>query len=79
MPHDWEQREDVIAAGTTCPMPDCAALTLTYRSADDVDRLDAEPWEFTCPRCGLEFIIPEGSLIFHSVPKDWLWAGVHTA
>lgn len=36
MPHDREQREDVIAAGTTCPMPDCGALAIAYRSTEDV-------------------------------------------
>jgi hypothetical protein len=25
---DWEQQEDGFAAGTSCPMPDCGALTL---------------------------------------------------
>jgi len=79
MPHDWEQREDVIAAGTTCPMPDCGALAIAYRSTEDVRHDDAEPWEFTCPRCEFEFTVPEGDLIFQSVPKNWLSAKVHDA
>ena len=31
MPHDWKGREDVVAAGTSCPMPNCGALTIAYK------------------------------------------------
>jgi hypothetical protein len=79
MLHDLEEFDDVVAAGAICPMPDCGALTLAYWSADDVGRDDAEPWEFTCPRCGFDFTVPEDELVFQSVPKDWLWAKVHAA
>lgn len=79
MPDDWEQREDLIAAGTRCPMPDCGALTLAYRPTDYGGRDNSEPWEFTCPRCGVEFTVAECDLIFQSVPKDWLLAEVHSA
>lgn len=77
MPDDWEQKEEVIAAGTSCPMPDCGALTVAYRSTDGVRRDHSEHWEFTCPRCGIDFTVPEDELIFQSVPKDWLLASVH--
>lgn len=79
MPHDWEQGDDVIAAETICPMPDCGALTVAYRSTDGAGRDDAEPWAFTCPRCGFEFTVPEGDLIFQSVSADWLLTKVHAA
>ena len=79
MLHDLGEFDDVVAAGAICPMPDCAALTLAYRSADDAGYGDAGPWEFICPRCGFEFTAPEGDLIFQSVPKDWLLAKVRVA
>jgi hypothetical protein len=79
MPDEWYEHDDVVAAGSSCPMPDCGALTVAYRSADDVGHDDAEPWEFTCPRCGLQFTVPEGDLILQSVPEDWLLAKVHAA
>ena len=42
-------------------------------------RDEGEPWEFTCPRCGIDFAVAEDKLIFQSVPKDWLLAKVHIA
>lgn len=36
MPDEWYEHDDVVAAGSSCPMPDCGALTVAYRSADDV-------------------------------------------
>lgn len=80
MPCDWELSEDdLVAAGTSCPMPDCGTLVVAYRSKDSVGHDNAEPWEFTCPRCGFEFVVPEADLTFQSVPKGWLLAKVHTA
>jgi hypothetical protein len=76
MPHDWEERDE-MAAGTICPVSDCGALAVAYRPLDQTVRDNAEPWEFTCPRCGIDFIVWEGDLIFHSVPKDWLLAKAH--
>lgn len=69
MSRDWDERDDEVAAGANCPTPDCGALV----------RDDAEPWEFTCPRCGIDFAVPEADLIFQSVPKDWLLTKVHAA
>ena len=54
MADDGEQREGVIAGCTSCPILDCGALTLAYRSIGNGERDNTEPWEFTCPRCGLE-------------------------
>lgn len=79
MSHDWDERNDEVAAGANCPMPDCGALALSYRPSDSIVRDDAEPWEFTCPRCGIDFAVFEADLIFQSVPKDWLLAKVYPA
>ncbi|MFY9909220.1 MAG: hypothetical protein WCF22_18270 [Candidatus Sulfotelmatobacter sp.] len=78
MRDDWEEH-DSIAAGSSCPMPDCAALAVAYKSVDGVARDHSEPWEFTCPRCGIDFTVPEDELIFQSVPKQWLLAGFQAA
>ena len=79
MSHDWDEGDDEVAAGANCPMPDCRALVVSYRSSDNVGRDDAEPWEFTCLRCGIDFAVSEADLIFQSVPKDWLLAKVEVA
>lgn len=78
MPADWDEHDDV-AAGSSCPMPDCGALAVAYRSKDGVARDHSGPWEFTCPRCGTDFAVPEDELIFQSVPKEWLLARVQAA
>ena len=74
MPDDWDELGDVVAAGASCPIPDCGALAVTYRPTEDVGRADSEPWEFTCPRCGIDFTVPEVELILQPVPKEWLVA-----
>ena len=78
MPDDWDEHYDV-AAGASCPMRDCDGLAVAYRSADGVERDHSEPWEFTCPRCGIDFTAPDDDLIFQSVPKEWLLARVQLA
>ena len=81
MADDGEQREDVIAAGTSCPILDCRALMLAYRSIGNGGRDNTEPWEweFACPRCGVEFTVAECDLLFQSVPKDWFLGEIHAA
>ncbi len=79
MLHDWEERDDEVVAGAVCPQPDCGALAVAYRPPDCTGRNTAKPWEFTCPRCGIDFTTTEGDLIFQSVPKDWLLAKIHAA
>jgi hypothetical protein len=80
MSHDCDECDDEVAAGANCPVPDCGALVVSYRPSDKaMGRDDAEPWEFTCPRCGIDFAVSEGDLIFQSVPKGWLLAKVHAA
>ena len=79
MSRDWDEGDDEVAAGANCPMPDCGAMALSYRPSGVVVPEDAEPWEFTCPRCGIDFTASDANLIFHSVPKNWLLATVHVA
>ena len=79
MADDWDEHDEVVAAGSSCPMPDCGALVVAYRSADGVERDHSEPWEFTCPRCGIEFTVTEADLIFQSLPEDWLLGRVQAA
>lgn len=79
MPYDWKERQDVVAAGTSCPMPHCGALTIAYRSTGGPQRDDSAQWEFTCSRCGIEFTVISDNLIFQSVPTQWLFANVEAA
>ncbi len=60
-------------------MAECGALAVAYGSTDDAGRDHSQPWEFTCPRCGIDFTVPEDELLFQSVPKEWLLARVHAA
>jgi hypothetical protein len=70
MPDDWDERDDVVAAGSICPAPDCGALVVSYRSPDRAGHDNAKLWcEFTCSRCGVDFAVSEDELIFQIVPK----------
>jgi hypothetical protein len=80
MPDRWYEREDVVAAGSICPIPDCGALVVAYRSPDRTGHNNTRGWlEFTCPRGGTDFIVPEDELMFQSVPREWLLARVQAA
>jgi hypothetical protein len=79
MSQDLEQRDDIVAAASSCPVPDCSSLVVEYRAAGSVGSDDSENWWFTCSRCGMEFTVPPGELIFQSVPKQWLSANTHVA
>ena len=80
MPDDWDERGEVVAAGSICPIPDCGSLVVSCRPPDRTGLDNARSWcEFRCPRCGIEFAVPEDELIFQSVPKEWLLARVQTA
>jgi hypothetical protein len=74
----WERRDDILAAASNCPTPDCGALVVEYRAAGSVRPGHPEDWWFTCSRCGTEFIMPRGDFIFQSIPKQWLSASVHS-
>jgi len=77
---DWDERDDVVAAGSICPVPNCGALVVSYRPPERTGRDSARSWcQFTCLRCGVDFSVPEDELIFQSVPKEWLLARVQAA
>jgi hypothetical protein len=79
MPDDWDEHDDVVAAGAICPMPDCGALVVAYTPPDRAGRDNAEPWEFVCGHCGTEFVVREDELVLQSVSKDCLLAKAHLA
>lgn len=79
IPHDWERHDDIIAAASSCPAPNCSFLVVEYRAAASVRPGHPEDWEFTCSRCGMEFTAPQGELIFQSVPRQWLSANIQVA
>ena len=79
MPHELGERDDEVAAGAICPLPDCGALVVAFRAPSLISRDLIEPLEVACGRCGIEFVVPEHELVFQSVPKDWLLARVTVA
>ena len=80
MLENWDERDDVVAAGSICPVPDCGALVVSYKPPKRTGRDCARSWcEFTCLHCGIDFSVPEDELIFQSVPKEWLLARVQAA
>lgn len=74
MPGDLDEREELLTAVARCPLADCATLMLAYRSSVDIPAVEDGAWEFVCPRCGSESVVPKHQLIFQSVPKSWLLA-----
>ena len=77
---DWDERNEVEAAGSICPVPDCGALVVSYKPPERTGHDNAKSWcEFACTRCGTDFTVPEDELIFQSVPKEWLLARVQAA
>jgi hypothetical protein len=34
MPDDWDDRDEVVAAGSICPLSDCGALVISYSPPD---------------------------------------------
>jgi hypothetical protein len=79
VPHEWEELDDEMASGAICPMPECGALVIAFRAPYIVCPDHMQPLEFACLRCGAEFNVPEHDLVFQSVPKGWLLAGIHLA
>jgi hypothetical protein len=76
---DRQQRDDIVAAASSCPAPGCSSLVVGYRAAASVRAECTEKWWFRCPNCALEFTVPQGELIFQTVPKQWLSAHSHVA
>ena len=76
---DWERRDEIVTAASSCPALDCRALVIDYRRADSVRPGHPEDWEFECSRCGMKFSVTQGELIFQSIPKQWISANIHAA
>ena len=76
MPDYSDELDDIVAAASICPA--CDTIAFAYRSTD-MKRDDCDRWEFTCPQCGIGFIMPKSKLIFQSLPKEWLSAKVYAA
>lgn len=53
---DWDERNEVVAAGSICPIPDCGALVVSYGPQVRTGHDNAKSWcEFACTRCGTDF------------------------
>ena len=78
MLRQWEACDEV-AAGAICPMPDCGELVIALRATTAGEHDRGKPWEFTCPRCELDFTVPEDELMFQSVPREWVMARIQAA
>ncbi|MBZ5656289.1 MAG: hypothetical protein LAO56_13545 [Acidobacteriia bacterium] len=82
MSENWLWEQHSLVAGACCPVPGCGALVISYQSTACLDEGTCTcflGWDFTCPRCGTQFAPPRDNLIFQSVPKDWLLAGISHA
>ena len=79
MTNNWNLTGEPLAAGSTCPTPDCREINFAYHWAGGEKDPRRELWEFTCSRCGLEYATFDEDLLFHSVRREWLWAGNHAA
>lgn len=79
MKDDWKDDADLLAAGAVCPEAGCGEINFAYHDAHDEAQNGTDRFEFMCSRCGREFSILEEDLLFHSVRREWLWAGSHSA
>ena len=79
MSNKAEESKYEMAAGAICPMPSCGSLVVAFRATQVRGLENIKPWEFTCPHCGVDFVVPESELVLQSVPKDLLFAGVQPA
>jgi hypothetical protein len=79
MKDDWKEDAEVLAAGASCPAPECGEINFTYHTANRDRWSVSNPFEFKCSRCGTEFATFDENLLFHSVRREWLWAGNHSA
>ena len=73
------QKPDELAAGAICPSFGCGVLVVTFRPRYVVTPDHVQAFEFTCGRCGFDFVVPQEELVFQSVPKNWLTSGVYSA
>ena len=79
MRNDWVNDVDVMAAGATCPLPGCGEVNFAYHASGPDGQSVCDGLEFKCSRCGTAFIAFDQDLLFHSVRREWLWAGNHSA
>ncbi len=79
MKDDWKEDADLLAAGAVCPEAGCGEITFAYHDPHNEDEMRTDQFEFVCSRCGREFSILVEDLLFHSVRREWLWAGNHLA
>jgi hypothetical protein len=79
MRNDWKDDADVLAAGATCPLPGCGELNFAYHTTGPDGRSIYNGLEFKCSRCGANFVTSDEDLLFHSIRREWLWAGNHSA
>jgi hypothetical protein len=77
--NDCTAGADLVAAGTSCPNPGCGAVAIVYWLTNNDEPDTDEPWLFTCPRCGVDFLAPDDDLLFRAISGEWLRAGIHTA
>ena len=77
---DLDESDEVVATASICPLPECGALVISFRSPRRAGCGTSESWnEFACPRCGIDFSVSQDELIFQSVPKSWLLARIQAA
>jgi hypothetical protein len=76
---NWNDNSEVLAAGATCPIPGCGEINFAYHSSSPDEQSVYDGLEFKCSRCGVAFITFDEDLLFHSVRREWLWAGNHSA
>ncbi len=79
MKDDWNEDANLLAAGAVCPQPGCGEINFAYHDERGEAQRGTDRFDFQCSRCGGEFSIPEKDLLFHSVRREWLWAGNHSA
>ena len=77
MPETMERGDGRVASASGCPALDCGSIVIEYREADSLQLGHPQDWEFACSRCGTEFRVPRGDLIFQSIPRRWLSANGH--
>ena len=79
MRDDWNDDVDVLAAGAACPVLWCGEVNFAYHTCGPDGGSIYDGLEFKCSRCGAAFITFDEDLLFHSVRREWLWAGNHSA
>jgi len=56
---DWDEHDELVAAGAICPVPDCGVWVISYRPPHRAGRVNAKSWcQFTCSWCGIDFNAP---------------------